>query len=32
MIELIRVTEVPAFSLPMIIGKYQAHKTRFNST
>ncbi|PZU17768.1 MAG: hypothetical protein DI622_10490 [Chryseobacterium sp.] len=29
--ELIRTTEVAAFSLPMIIGKYQAYKTRFVS-
>jgi hypothetical protein len=31
MVELIRTTEVPAFSLPMTIGRHQAHKTRFGS-
>ena len=28
---MIRITEVPAFSLPMITGQYQTHKTRFDS-
>jgi len=30
-VQLIRTTEVPAFSLPMSTAQYQAHKTRFNS-
>jgi len=31
MVDLIRTTEVPAFSLPMTIGRYQTYKTRFGS-
>jgi hypothetical protein len=27
-VKLIRITEVPAFSLPMAIGQHQTHKTR----
>ncbi|GEN73687.1 hypothetical protein [Chryseobacterium lathyri] len=31
MIELIRMTEVPTFSLPVTKGQYQAHKTGMES-
>jgi len=31
MVDLIRTTEVPAFSLPMNIGRHHPYKTRFGS-